>query len=57
VKALLARLVREESGQDLIEYGLLVGVITATSTLTIRGLGGIVVGFYDLLQQNITGTP
>ncbi len=26
---LLNRLVREESGQDLIEYGLLIGIITA----------------------------
>jgi Flp pilus assembly pilin Flp len=53
VKALLVRCVREESGLDLIEYGLLVGVITASSVLTIRSLGGIIFGFYDSLQTNI----
>ena len=29
MKALVARFVREDSGQDLIEYGLLVGIITS----------------------------
>jgi Flp pilus assembly pilin Flp len=54
MKALLARFVREESGQDLIEYGLLVGIITATAVLTIRSLGGIVQNFYTQLQTNLT---
>jgi Flp pilus assembly pilin Flp len=53
VNGLLARFVRDETGQDLIEYGLLVGIITAASTLTIRSLGGIVFGFYDQLQTNM----
>jgi Flp pilus assembly pilin Flp len=54
MKALVARFVREESGQDLIEYGLLVGIITATAVLTIKSLGTIVQGFYTNLQTNIT---
>jgi pilus assembly protein Flp/PilA len=29
MKELLARFVREDEGQDLIEYGLLAGIITA----------------------------
>jgi pilus assembly protein Flp/PilA len=56
MKALVARFVREESGQDLIEYGLLVGIITATSVLTIRSLGGIVQGFYTTLQTNLNAS-
>src|SRR5688572_11483019 len=32
--ALLRRLVRSEEGQDLIEYGLLVGIITITAIAT-----------------------
>ena len=48
--ALFNRLVREESGQDLIEYGLLVGIITATVVTTISFVGGKVKGFYDALK-------
>ena len=39
MKALLARFVREESGQDLIEYGLLVGIITSGAILAINAIG------------------
>ena len=53
-EALLARFAREEAGQDLIEYGLLVGVITATAVLTVRSLGEIVRGFYTQLQTVMT---
>lgn len=31
--SLVSRLLREENGQDLIEYGLLTGIITAASIL------------------------
>jgi Flp pilus assembly pilin Flp len=53
MKALVARFVREESGQDLIEYGLLVGVITAASVLTLRSLGDLVLNLYSALQTNL----
>ena len=53
MKVLFARLVLEDSGQDLIEYGLLVGIITATAVLTIKSLGGIVQGFYTQLNDNL----
>jgi len=51
--ALVARFVREERGQDLIEYGLLVGTLTATAVLTITSLGGLIRGFYTMLQTNM----
>ena len=53
MEALLKRFVNEESGQDLIEYGLLVGIITSTAVLTVKSLGSIVGGFYTNLQTNI----
>ena len=53
MKAMVVRFVREESGQDLIEYGLLVGIITSTAVLTVRSLGAIVEGFYSNLQTNL----
>ena len=53
MKSLVTRFVRDDAGQDLIEYGLLVGIITATAVLTIRSLGTIVEGFYTSLQTNL----
>jgi pilus assembly protein Flp/PilA len=37
--ALFSRLVREESGQDLIEYGLLIGIITLAVVASISAIG------------------
>ena len=53
MKALVARFVREDSGQDLIEYGLLVGIITAISAGVIGNIGGRVKTFYDNLWNAI----
>ncbi len=39
MKQLLARLVRDEEGQDLIEYGLLAGIITAAAVTAIGAIG------------------
>lgn len=50
MKNLIARFVREEEGQDLIEYGLLVGIITVAAIASIVLIGPIVAGYYsDLL--------
>ena len=38
MKRLVARLVRSDDGQDLIEYGLLVGVITIGAIVAITRL-------------------
>jgi Flp pilus assembly pilin Flp len=53
MKALVARFVREESGQDLIEYGLLVGIITAGAIASIKVIGPIVQGYYEDLQTKL----
>ena len=50
---LLRRFIREESGQDLIEYGLLVGIITAAAVTAISAIGPKVQGYYDSLKTNI----
>jgi len=53
MKALVARFVREESGQDLIEYGLLVGVVTAVSAATVTAIGTKVKTWFDALKTAI----
>ena len=39
MKQLLISLVRDDEGQDLIEYGLLVGVITVAAIAAITAIG------------------
>jgi pilus assembly protein Flp/PilA len=46
---LFARFVREESGQDLIEYGLLIGIITVGCVAAIKDIGPIVTGYFSNL--------
>jgi Flp pilus assembly pilin Flp len=56
MKALFKRFVREEAGQDLIEYGLLVGIITAVSVATITAIGTRTKVFYTSLCTAIGAT-
>ena len=53
MKALVARLVREESGQDLIEYGLLIGIITVACIGSIKLIGPKVAAYYSTLNTNL----
>ena len=53
MKALVARFVREESGQDLIEYGLLIGIITAGAIAAIQSIGPKVQQYYSNLDANL----
>jgi pilus assembly protein Flp/PilA len=39
MKTFFNRIVREESGQDLIEYGLLIGIITVAAIAAITAIG------------------
>jgi pilus assembly protein Flp/PilA len=51
--ALWARLMREDAGQDLIEYGLLVGLITALVAATITTIGTKVQTYFTTLNSNL----
>ena len=53
MKVLFARVVREDSGQDLIEYGLLVGIITAGAVSAINLIGPKVTTYYSNLQERL----
>jgi Flp pilus assembly pilin Flp len=46
MKTLFTKFVRDEEGQDLIEYGLLIGIITTACVAAISGIGGKVVTYY-----------
>ena len=44
---MLKRFVVEETGQDLIEYGLLIGIITVACVASIIVLGPLIAGYYS----------
>jgi Flp pilus assembly pilin Flp len=48
--AWLLRLVRGNDGQDLIEYGLLLGIITVASMLAIASIGTKVTNYLTSLN-------
>jgi len=52
--ALLKRFVKDDSGQDLIEYGLLIGIITAGAVTAIAAIGPKVTGYFQALKANIS---
>ena len=53
MKALFARFVREDAGQDLIEYGLLVGIITTAAITAITGIGPKVGKYFNDLNSKL----
>jgi pilus assembly protein Flp/PilA len=50
---LLQRLVREESGQDLTEYGLLLGIITVAALVGIQEIGPKVGSYFSNLNATL----
>ena len=53
VKGILKKFVRDEAGQDLIEYGLLVGIITAATVTAILAIGPKVTLYFTNLNNAI----
>ncbi len=51
--AVLTRLVRDDSGQDLIEYGLLVGIITVGAIGAIIAIGPKVATYFNNLNGKL----
>ena len=50
MRTLVARLVRSDDGQDLIEYGLLVGIITIGAIVGITAIGPKVAAYFNSLN-------
>jgi pilus assembly protein Flp/PilA len=53
MKALLTRFVRDDAGQDLIEYGLLVGIITVAAIAAIQLIGPKVANYFTTLNTDL----
>ena len=54
MKKLIARFRREEIGQDLVEYALLLGVITVLCVVAIQTIGTQLAEMYDATVAIVT---
>jgi pilus assembly protein Flp/PilA len=54
MKNLIIRIVREDAGQDLIEYALLAGLISLASVAAITALGGAIQGKFTGVGAAVT---
>ena len=53
MKKIVMQLVRDEQGQDLIEYGLLIGIITVGAIAAIIAIGPKVSNYFTTLNTNL----
>ena len=53
MKGMFSQFVRDDSGQDLIEYGLLIGIITAGAITFITPIGNKVSTYFNNLNSNM----
>ncbi len=56
MKKYLQWLKDEESGQGMVEYGLIIAIISVVAIAAIRGIGGNVLGFFQD-AETATNTP
>lgn len=54
MKALFNRFVREDAGQDLIEYALLAGFISLAAVTIINTIGGSLNTLYGKVNDQVT---
>jgi pilus assembly protein Flp/PilA len=53
MKDMLMRLVREEGGQALTEYGLIIGLIAVVVIVALSTLGGKLNGFFETINDEL----
>jgi pilus assembly protein Flp/PilA len=54
IKQLLSNLVKEESGQDLIEYALVAALVGLGAVAAMRGLSGTIGNSFNTVGNNLT---
>jgi pilus assembly protein Flp/PilA len=54
MKAVFARFIRQEEGQDLVEYAFLVGLIALVAAAGVTTLGGTVNTYYGTTINGAT---
>jgi Flp pilus assembly pilin Flp len=54
ITEIIKRLVRDESGQDLIEYGLLALFISIVAIVTLKLIAPLIAPFYQAITNALT---
>ena len=54
MKSVFVRFVREDAGQDLIEYALLVGIISICAVAAMKLLAPKISGLFDKVTTDLT---
>ncbi len=49
---MLKRFIKEQTGQDMVEYGLLAALISISAVLTLRLLGPLIIDLYSNIEQS-----
>lgn len=52
---LLRRLVREEEGQGLVEYALIIGLVAIVLIVALSGMTGGIEGVFGRIKDALTG--
>ena len=50
----ISRLVRDENGQDMVEYALLAAFISIVAIVTLRNIGPLINAIYVRIQAALT---
>jgi len=53
MKQFLIRLIRDEQGQDLVEYALIVAAVGLALITTVNTLSGAIVSLYSSITQGL----
>jgi Flp pilus assembly pilin Flp len=48
-------LLRDEQGQDMVEYGLLAAFLSIAALLTVKAIGPLVAALYQVIHDAIVG--
>jgi len=57
MKALVGLLIRDETGQDLIEYALLAAFISLAALVAITTLGTTITGVFTSINDSLPAAP
>jgi Flp pilus assembly pilin Flp len=52
--SMLMRIIRDEEGQDMIEYGILAAFISVAAVIAIKAIGPLVDALYVVVQTALT---
>lgn len=53
----ITRFIHDDNGADLVEYALLVGLVSLAAIVGLQGVAGSITGLFTDLKNAIAGVP